>query len=115
MRKKRLLDAEKAADEKRYAYGAAQTPEQKEWLTQNPGWLAAHPATRAPAQTRGLMSQSAMPIQQQNIGQPTFGRQAPKNIAYSSPSGSPFSGKKQGLINRGTTESFNPNALRRYT
>jgi len=109
------LDAEKAADEKRYAYGAAQTPEQKEWLTQNPGWLATHPSTRAPAQTRGLMSQSAMPIQQQNIGQPTFGRQAPKNIAYSSPSGSPFTGTKQGLINRGTTESFNPNALRRYT
>ena len=109
------LDAEKAADEKRYAYGAAQTPEQKEWLTQNPGWLAAHPTTRAPAQTRGLLARGAMPIQQQNIGQPTFGRQAPKNISYSSPSGSPFTRKPQGLIERGTSDSFNPNALRRYT
>ena len=108
------IDADKAADEKRYAYGGAQTPEQKSWLAQNPGWLSTHPSTRAPG-TRGLMSQSAMPIQQQNIGQPTFGRQAPKNIAYSSPSGSPFSGKKQGLIEQGTAQSFNPNALRRYS
>jgi hypothetical protein len=108
------IDADKAADEKRYAYGAAQTPEQKSWLAQNPGWLSTHPSTRAPG-TRGLMSQSAMPIQQQNIGQPTFGRQAPKNISYSPPSGSPFSGKKQGLIEQGTAQSFNPNALRRYS
>ena len=108
------IDADKAADEKRYAYGGAQTPEQKSWLAQNPGWLSTHPSTRAPG-TRGLMSQSAMPIQQQNIGQPTFGRQAPKNIAYSSPSGSPFSGRKQGLIEQGTAQSFNPNALRRYS
>ena len=108
------LDADKAAQEKLYAYGAAQTPEQKSWLAQNPGWLSTHPSTRAPT-TRGLMSQSAMPIQQQSIGQPTFGRQAPKNIAYSPPSGSPFSGKKQGLIEQGTAQSFNPNALRRYS
>ena len=108
------IDADKAADEKRYAYGAAQTPEQKSWLAQNPGWLSTHPSTRAPG-TRGLMSQSAMPIQQQSIGEPTFGRQAPKNIAYSSPSGSPISGKSQGLIERGTSNSFNPNALRRYS
>jgi len=108
------IDADKAADEKRYAYGGAQTPEQKSWLAQNPGWLSTHPSTRAPT-TRGLMSQSAMPIQQQSIGQPTFGRQAPKNIAYSPPSGSPFSGKKQGLIEQGTAQSFNPNALRRYS
>ena len=108
------IDADKAADEKRYAYGAAQTPEQKSFLAQNPGWLSTHPSTRAPG-TRGLMSQSAMPIQQQSIGEPTFGRQAPKNIAYSSPSGSPISGKSQGLIERGTSNSFNPNALRRYS
>ena len=108
------IDADKAADEKRYAYGAPQSAEQKSFLAQNPGWLSTHPSTRAPG-TRGLMSQSAMPIQQQNIGQPTFGRQAPKNIAYSSPSGSPFSGRKQGLIEQGTAQSFNPNALRRYS
>ena len=108
------IDADKAADEKRYAYGAAQTPEQKSFLAQNPDWLSTHPSTRAPG-TRGLMSQSAMPIQQQSIGEPTFGRQAPKNIAYSSPSGSPISGKPQGLIERGTSNSFNPNALRRYS
>ena len=108
------LDADKAAQEKLYAYGAAQTPEQKSWLAKNPGWLSTHPSTRAPT-TRGLMSQSAMPIQQQSIGEPTFGRQAPKNISYSSPSRSPFSGPKQGLIERGTTQSFNPNALRRYS
>ena len=108
------IDADKAADEKRYAYGAAQTPEQKSFLAQNPGWLSTHPSTRAPG-TRGLMSQSAMPIQQQRIGEPTFGRQGSKNISYSSPSGSPISGKKQGLIERGTSNSFNPNALRRYS
>jgi hypothetical protein len=108
------LDADKAELEKTYAYGAAQTPEQKSWLAQNPGWLSTHPSTRAPG-TRGLLSQTAMPIQQQSIGQPTFGRQAPKNIAYSSPSGSPFSGRKQGLIEQGTAQSFNPNALRRYS
>ena len=108
------LDADKAAQEKMYAYGGAQSPEQKSFLAQNPGWLSTHPSTRATG-TRGLMSQSAMPIQQQNIGQPTFGRQAPKNIAYSSPSGSPISGKSQGLIERGTSNSFNPNALRRYS
>jgi len=108
------IDADKAADEKRYAYGGAQTPEQKSWLAQNPGWLSTHPSTRAPG-TRGLMSQSAMPIQQQRIGEPTFGRQGSKNISYSSPSGSPISGKKQGLIEQGTAKSFNPNALRRYS
>jgi len=103
------LEWDKEKMEAMYSYGG---PSKKSGATQNKNWLSTHPATMAPAQTRGLLTQGAMPIQQ--IGEPTFGRQAPKNISYGGASGSPYSRKPQGLIEKGTAGEFNPNSIRRY-
>tara|TARA_R100000049_G_C1942424_1_gene86779 strand:- start:815 stop:1753 length:939 start_codon:yes stop_codon:yes gene_type:complete len=103
------LEWDKEKMEAMYSYGG---PSKKSGATQNKNWLSTHPATMAPAQTRGLLTQGAIPIQQ--IGEPTFGRQAPKNISYGGASGSPYSRKPQGLIEKGTAGEFNPNSIRRY-
>ena len=100
----------------KYAFGKPMTDEQKAFKAANPDWIGQHPAMQAqdlyssPNQMQtqmyaSLPTQGTSPspyVQQQTMGQPTFGRQA----SGSSPKA--FSGTTGGLIKQGTQGVFNP-------
>ena len=112
----------------RYAYGKPMTDEQRVYKAANPNWITEHPAIsatqRPPAisaasnsfgsQTmNNLASQTTPPspyIQQQSIGQPTFGRSSTRQ--FETPSSRAMVSKGPGLITKGTQGKFNPNQQR---
>ena len=112
----------------RYAYGKPMTDEQRVYKAENPNWITEHPAIsatqRPPAisaasnsfgsQTmNNLASQTTPPspyIQQQSIGQPTFGRSSTRQ--FETPSSRAMVSKGPGLITKGTQGKFNPNQQR---
>ena len=116
----------------RYAYGKPMTDEQRVYKAANPNWITEHPAIsatqRPPAisaasnsfgsQTmNNLASQTTPPspyIQQQSIGQPTFGRSSTRQ--FETPSSRAMVSKGPGLITKGTQSAyprkFNPNQQR---
>ena len=113
----------------RYAYGKPMTDEQKAWKAENPNWIANHPAIsstqrRAPATSfaanaYGSQTMNALPsrttppppyVQQQNIGQPTFGRRSTRQ--FETPATRAMVSKGPGLITKGTQGRFNPTQQR---
>jgi len=112
----------------KYAYGKPMTPEQKAWKAENPNWIREHPAiasTQRPPMTSAAAnmfgsqamvnhpSQTTPPppyVQQQNIGQPTFGR-GPARQAET-PATRAMVSKGPGLITKGTQGRFNPTQQR---
>ena len=116
----------------RYAYGKPMTDEQKAWKAQNPNWISEHPAiagTQAPpmrtasaANTFGSQTMANLPsqtippspyVQQQRIGQPTFGRGSTRQ--FETPAPRTMASKGPGLITRAAQGQFNPNQQRRYS
>ena len=113
----------------RYAYGKPMTDEQKAWKAENPNWIREHPAIAgtqaAPMQTASaantfgsqtmanLPSQTTPPspyVQQQRIGQPTFGRGSTRQ--FETPATRAMVSKGPGLITKGTQRRFKPNQQR---
>ena len=113
----------------RYAYGRPMTDEQKAWKADNSNWIREHPAIAgtqtAPMQTASaantfgsqtmanLPSQTTPPspyVQQQRIGQPTFGRGSTRQ--FETPATRAMVSKGPGLITKGTQGRFNPNQQR---
>ena len=113
----------------RYAYGKPMTDEQKAWKAENPNWITNHPAIsstqrRAPATSfaanaYGSQTMNALPsrttppppyVQQQNIGQPTFGRRSTRQ--FETPATRAMVSKGPGLITKGTQGRFNPTQQR---
>jgi len=116
----------------RYAYGKPMTDEQKAWKVQNPNWIREHPAiagTQAPpmrtasaANTFASQAMANLPtetvppspyVQQQRIGQPTFGRRSTKQ--FETPAPRTMASKGPGLITRAAQGRFNPTQQRRYS
>ena len=112
----------------KYAYGKPMTPEQKAWKAENPNWIREHPAiasTQRPPMTSAAAnmfgsqamvnhpSQTTPPppyVQQQNIGQPTFGRRSTRQ--FETPATRAMVSKGPGLITKGTQGRFNPTQQR---
>jgi len=116
----------------KYAYGKPMTDEQKAWKAQNPNWISEHPAiagTQAPqmrtasaANTFASQAMANLPtetvppspyVQQQRIGQPTFGRRSTRQ--FETPAPRTMASKGPGLITRAAQGQFNPNQQRRYS
>jgi len=116
----------------RYAYGKPMTDEQKAWKAENPNWISEHPAiagTQAPpmrtasaANTFASQAMANLPtetvppspyVQQQRIGQPTFGRGSTRQ--FETPAPRTMASKGPGLITRAAQGQFNPNQQRRYS
>ena len=116
----------------RYAYGKPMTDEQKAWKAQNPNWISEHPAitgTQAPpmrtasaANTFASQAMANLPtetvppspyVQQQRIGQPTFGRGSTRQ--FETPAPRTMASKGPGLITKAAQGQFNPNQQRRYS
>ena len=68
------------------------------------------------SQTMASLPSEAIPpspyVMQQNIGQPTFGRQSTREYGTQAPRA--FAGTKSGLIKQGTQGVFDPNQTRRF-
>ena len=111
----------------RYAYGKPMTDEQKTYKAENPNWITEHPAmqqqrpptTTAAANTFGSQTMANLPsqttppspyVQQQRIGQPTFGRGSTRQ--FETPASRAMVSKGPGLITKGTQGRFNPNQQR---
>jgi len=111
----------------RYAYGKPMTDEQKAYKVENPNWIREHPAmqqqrpptTTAAANTFGAQTMANLPsqttppspyVQQQSIGQPTFGRSSTRQ--FETPASRAMVSKGPGLITKGTQGRFNPNQQR---
>ena len=111
----------------RYAYGKPMTDEQKAYKAENPNWIRDHPAmqqqrpptTTAAANTFGSQTMANLPsqttppspyVQQQSIGQPTFGRGSTRQ--FETPASRAMVSKGPGLITKGTQGRFNPNQQR---
>jgi len=112
----------------RYAYGKPMTDEQKAWKAENPNWITNHPAiasTQRPPTTsfaanaygsqtmNALPSQTTAPppyVQQQKIGQPTFGRGPARQ--FETPATRAMVSKGPGLITKGAQGRFNPTQQR---
>ena len=121
---KKQMEHEKSLLSMKYAYGKPMTDEQKAFKEANPDWISQHPAMQGQdlytspnlmqSQTMAsLPTQGTTPspyIQQQTIGQPTFGRQ--KAGQYGPRPQKTFTGSKQGLITKGSPQTFDPNRQR---
>jgi len=111
----------------KYAYGKPMTDEQKAYKAENPNWIRDHPAmqqqrppmTTAAANTFGSQTMANLPsettppspyVQQQRIGQPTFGRGSTRQ--FETPASRAMVSKGPGLITKGTQRRFNPNQQR---
>ena len=113
----------------RYAYGKPMTDEQKAWKAENPNWIREHPAiantqtapmrTASAANTFASQAMANLPtetvppspyVQQQRIGQPTFGRGSTRQ--FETPAPRTMASKGPGLITKGTQRRFNPNQQR---
>ena len=104
----------------KYAFGKPMTDEQKAFKAEHPDWISQHAAMQpqdlysSPNQMQtqmysSLPTQGTSPspyVQQQTMGQPTFGRQA----SGSSPKA--FSGTTGGLIKQGTQSFVDPRKQR---
>ena len=104
----------------KYAFGKPMTDEQKAFKAEHPDWISEHAAMQpqdlysSPNQMQtqmyaSLPTQATSPspyVQQQTIGQPTFGRQSTRQYGTSAPTA--FAGTTPGLIKRGTQGVFNP-------
>ena len=111
---------EKELLSQRYAFGKPMTDEQKAFKDANPNWIGEHPAmqTQDLYSSPNLMQSQVMAnlptqetatspyVMQQNIGQPTFGRQGTR--AYGTTAPKSFTGTTPGLIKQGTQGVFNP-------
>ncbi len=121
---KKQMEHEKSLLSMKYAYGKPMTDEQRAFKEANPDWISQHPAMQGQdlytspnlmqSQTMAsLPTQGTTPspyIQQQTIGQPTFGRQ--KAGQYGPRPQQTFTGSKQGLITKGSPQTFDPNRQR---
>ena len=110
----------------RYAFGKPMNDEQKAFKAANPDWIGQHPAMQSQDlySSPNLMQSQAMAnlptqetvpspyVQQQTIGQPTFGRQGAG--AYGTTATKAFAGTTPGLIKQGTQGVFNPVKQRGY-
>ena len=108
----------------KYAFGKPMTDEQKAFKAEHPDWMSQHPAMQtqdlysSPNQMQtqmyaSLPTQATSPspyVQQQTIGQPTFGRQA--SGAYGTSAPKAFSGTTPGLIKQGTQSFVDPRKQR---
>jgi len=104
----------------KYAYGKPMGEEQEAYLAENPNWISEHPAMQQQdlyaspnlMQSQAMASlptQATVPspyVQQQTIGQPTFGRQSTR--AYGKPAPKAFAGTTPGLIKQGTQGFVDP-------
>ena len=115
----------------RYAYGKPMTDEQKAWKAQNPNWIREHPAIAgtqtppriasaakafAPKTMANLPTETVPPspyVQQQRIGQPTFGRRSTKQ--FETPAPRTMASKGPGLLTRAAQGRFKPTQQRRYS
>ena len=121
---KKQMEHEKGLLSMKYAYGKPMTDEQKAFKEANPDWIAQHPSMQGQdlytspnlmqSQTMAsLPTQGTAPspyIQQQTIGQPTLGRQ--KAGQYGPRPQKTFTGGQQGLITKGSPQTFDPNRQR---
>jgi len=110
----------------KYAFGKPMTDEQKAFKDANPNWIAEHPAMQQQDlySSPNLMQSQAMAnlptqetvpspyVQQQRIGQPTFGRQGTREYGPSTPKA--LAGTKPGLITKGTQSVFKPDRTRGF-
>jgi len=108
----------------RYAFGKPMTDEQKAFKAEHPDWISQHAAMQpqdlysSPNQMQtqmyaSLPTQATSPspyVQQQTMGQPTFGRQA--SGAYGTSAPKAFSGTTPGLIKQGTQSFVDPRKQR---
>ena len=108
----------------RYAFGKPMTDEQKAFKAEHPDWISQHAAMQpqdlysSPNQMQtqmyaSLPTQGTSPspyVQQQTMGQPTFGRQA--SGAYGTSAPKAFSGTTPGLIKQGTQSFVDPRKQR---
>ena len=104
----------------RYAFGKPMTDEQKAFKAEHPDWISQHASMQSqdlyssPNQMQtqmyaSLPTQATSPspyVQQQTMGQPTFGRQA--SGAYGPTAPKAFAGTTPGLIKRGTQSFVDP-------
>jgi len=104
----------------KYAFGKPMTDEQKAFKAEHPDWISQHAAMQpqdlysSPNQMQtqmyaSLPTQGTSPspyVQQQTMGQPTFGRQA--SGAYGTAAPKAFAGTTPGLIKQGTQGAFIP-------
>ena len=104
----------------RYAFGKPMNDEQKAFKAANPDWIGQHPAMQSQDlySSPNLMQSQAMAnlptqetvpspyVQQQTIGQPTFGRQGAG--AYGTTAPKAFAGTTPGLIKKGTQGFVDP-------
>ena len=104
----------------KYAFGKPMTDEQKAFKAEHPDWISEHAAMQtqdlysSPNQMQtqmyaSLPTQATTPspyVQQQTIGQPTFGRQSTR--AYGKPAPKAFAGTTPGLIKQGTQGFVDP-------
>jgi len=110
----------------RYAYGKPSNEEQEAYLAANPNWIGEHPAMQQQDlySSSNLMQSEAMAslptlgttpspyVQQQTIGQPTFGRKGTREYGPSTPKA--LAGTKSGLITKGTQSVFKPDRTRGF-
>ena len=110
----------------KYAYGRPIGEEQEAYLAANPNWISEHAAMQGQDlySSPNLMQSQAMAnlptqetvpspyVQQQTIGQPTFGRQTAGNYGTTAPQA--FSGTTQGLIKKGTQSFVDPRKQRGF-
>jgi len=110
----------------KYAFGKPMGEEQEAYLAANPDWIAEHPAMQQQDlySSPNLMQSKAMAglptlgtvpspyVQQQTIGQPTFGRQGTREYGPSTPKA--LAGTKPGLITKGTQSVFKPDRTRGF-
>ena len=108
----------------RYAFGKPMTDEQKAFKAEHPDWISQHAAMQpqdlysSPNQMQtqmyaSLPTQATSPspyVQQQTMGQPTFGRQA--SGAYGTSAPKAFAGTTPGLIKQGTQSFVDPRKQR---
>jgi len=108
----------------KYAFGKPMTDEQKAFKAEHPDWISQHAAMQpqdlysSPNQMQtqmyaSLPTQGTSPspyVQQQTMGQPTFGRQA--SGAYGTSAPKAFSGTTPGLIKQGTQSFVDPRKQR---
>ena len=118
------MEHEKSLLSMKYAFGKPMTDEQKAFKEANPDWIAQHPSMQGQdlytspnlmqSQTMAsLPTQGTTPspyVQQQTIGQPTLGRQ--KAGQYGPRPQKTFTGGQQGLITKGSPQTFDPNRQR---
>jgi len=110
----------------KYAFGKPMGEEQEAYVAANPDWIAEHPAMQQQDlySSPNLMQSQAMAglptlgtvpspyVQQQTIGQPTFGRQGTREYGPSTPKA--LAGTKPGLITKGTQSVFKPDRTRGF-